>query len=266
MAWRSVILRTTGEIITASIYNETNFYNMRYLKGMDGVIALEDSITLPVGKTVDGTDISAHVATADAHQPRSHDHSLAADGTPIAVAGVPDLDTAKITTGRFGMPRMPDGPVDLVLTAQGAGVDPVYRQIILVQEIFIPVTVGHGMGFFGTYPVCRPDVVGADAYTVFYIPNDFASLILADIIIIPETTGIGNYDIHISHAAIGEPHDIHTASDTTSTYPVTANQLSAINIAPLLTALAANDYIGVHFEYMSGPAANIIGLRFRYST
>ena len=131
MAWRSVILRTTGEIITAAIYNETNFYNMRYLKGQDGVIALEDSITLPAGKTVDGTDISAHVADASAHHPRSHDHSLAADGTPIAVAGIPDLDASKITTGRFPMARMPDGEAGLVLTAQGAGANPAYTKPIV---------------------------------------------------------------------------------------------------------------------------------------
>jgi len=33
--------------------------------------------------------IATHKADVDAHQARSHDHSLAADGSPIAVAGVP---------------------------------------------------------------------------------------------------------------------------------------------------------------------------------
>ncbi len=83
-----------------------------------------NNITVP--GTVDGVDVSAHAANADAHHARSHDHSQAGDGTPIAVAGVPNLDVAKITTGRFGMARMSDGTSGQVLTAQGAGNNPVY--------------------------------------------------------------------------------------------------------------------------------------------
>jgi len=37
------------------------------------------------------------------------------------------LDAAQITSGRFGMPRMPDGTDGYVLTAKGAGVDPAYE-------------------------------------------------------------------------------------------------------------------------------------------
>jgi len=36
------------------------------------------------------------------------------------------LDAAQISSGRFGMSRMPDGTSGQVLTAQGAGVDPAY--------------------------------------------------------------------------------------------------------------------------------------------
>ncbi|OIP27566.1 MAG: hypothetical protein AUK00_01640 [Dehalococcoidia bacterium CG2_30_46_9] len=44
----------------------------------------------------------------------------------LAATDIPSLDAAKIASGRFGMPRMPDGTSGLVLTAQGTGVDPVY--------------------------------------------------------------------------------------------------------------------------------------------
>ncbi len=64
----------------------------------------------------------------DSHA-RSHDHSNALDGSPIAVAGVPSLDAAKITTGRFGVARMPDGTSGYFLKAQGAGVDPAYAAV-----------------------------------------------------------------------------------------------------------------------------------------
>jgi len=67
--------------------------------------------------------------TSDQHHARSHDHSLVADGTPIAVTGVPNLPASKITSGRFGMARMPDGTSGQVLTAQDAGVDPAYSVV-----------------------------------------------------------------------------------------------------------------------------------------
>ena len=67
--------------------------------------------------------------TSDQHHSRSHDHSLAADGSPIAISGVPDLPASKVTTGRFGMARMPEGTSGYVLMAQGPGADPVYEAV-----------------------------------------------------------------------------------------------------------------------------------------
>ena len=177
MAWRSVVLRTTGEIITAAIYNETNFYNMRYLKGQDGVIALEDSITLPAGKTVDGTDISAHVADASAHHVKTGHHEvyglvetgLTVNRPAAGIAGrwfistdtleishddgvawnrvgvlrgkdVGALDAGDIATGRFPLARMPDGTAGLVLTAQGAGIDPAFTAMPVDASIDVLAT------------------------------------------------------------------------------------------------------------------------------
>ena len=82
-------------------------------------------------RTVANAHAHSHLSGigANDHHNRSHDHSLAADGSPIVVAGVPNLDVAKITTGRFGMARMPSGTSGQVLTAQGAGVDPAYSVV-----------------------------------------------------------------------------------------------------------------------------------------
>jgi hypothetical protein len=65
---------------------------------------------------------------ADDHHNRQHDHSLAADGSPIALAGVPNLPASRITSERFGMARMPDGTDTYRLKAKGAGNDPAYEE------------------------------------------------------------------------------------------------------------------------------------------
>jgi len=60
-----------------------------------------------------------------------HRHGMPADYTPKAHAH----DAAEITTGRFGMPRMPDGTSGYVLTAKGAGVDPAYEPGVVREDI-----------------------------------------------------------------------------------------------------------------------------------
>lgn len=48
------------------------------------------------------------------------------DASSVVVQQPPAIDAAKITSGRFGVARMPAGTSGQVLTAQGAGVDPAY--------------------------------------------------------------------------------------------------------------------------------------------
>jgi hypothetical protein len=67
------------------------------------------------------------------HHNRSHDHSLAADGSPIAVAGVPNLPASKITSERFPMARMPDGASGQAIVGQGSGNDPAYAYVTRAQ-------------------------------------------------------------------------------------------------------------------------------------
>lgn len=123
----------------------------RVLSNLSGLASVGGTIT----DTQHGPRGSA--LHSDSHA-RSHDHSVAADGSPIAVAGVPNLDVGKITTGRFGMVRMPDGTSGYFLKAQGTGVDPVYAIVPTggassLSQLVIDVTKnwgGYGITNFGT--------------------------------------------------------------------------------------------------------------------
>jgi len=67
--------------------------------------------------------------TPNNHHNQSHDHSLLADGSPIALTGVPALPASQITSGRFGVARMPDGAAGYALLGNGVGADPSYGYI-----------------------------------------------------------------------------------------------------------------------------------------
>ncbi|GAH29037.1 unnamed protein product, partial [marine sediment metagenome] len=65
----------------------------------------------PKAHTLGSHSTKAHTeltgVTSDQHHGRSHDHSIAGDGSPIAVAGVPNLPASKITSLRFPVDRLP---------------------------------------------------------------------------------------------------------------------------------------------------------------
>ena len=56
---------------------------------------------------------------------RSHDHSLAADGTPIAVSGVPNLPASKVTSLRFPVDRLPAMTNNKIWKGTGTNVEEV---------------------------------------------------------------------------------------------------------------------------------------------
>jgi hypothetical protein len=60
----------------------------------------------------------------------------------LVAADIPSLDASKITSGRFGMARMPDGTSGYFLKAQGVGVDPVYAAVPAVPSGLIAMWSG----------------------------------------------------------------------------------------------------------------------------
>lgn len=115
MAYNDVYLRSTSDVITASIWNASNYYNQRYFKGKDGTIAFESAIdvtgNITVSGTVDGVDVAAlssNFATHDGgtakaqHDGGAGDHthqSTGAEGGQLdhgaALSGLGDDDHAQ---------------------------------------------------------------------------------------------------------------------------------------------------------------------------
>jgi microcystin-dependent protein len=50
----------------------------------------------------ESAELASHKALPDDHHDRQHDHSLSGDGSPIAMAGLPDLDQGKVWLGNAG--------------------------------------------------------------------------------------------------------------------------------------------------------------------
>ena len=50
----------------------------------------------------ESAELADHKALSDAHHARQHDHSLGADGSPIAMGGLPDLEEGKFWIGNAG--------------------------------------------------------------------------------------------------------------------------------------------------------------------
>ena len=92
-------------------------------------------------------------------------------------------------------------------------------------------------------------------------------LISAELVFAPAgTNAAADIDIALSYGTIGETMIQHTASDTTSTYNITANINFALDISALLGSLAANDLVSVQLTNNEAYGLYLFGLRFRYKT
>jgi hypothetical protein len=98
---------------------------------------------------------------------------------------------------------------------------------------------------------------------VFFIPNDFASLTSAVILVIPDANETIQWDLATRFGAAGEAENAHTDSVANAQLAVTNLQLAELDITDALTGIAANDYCGLQFT-SDTDTIHIIGLRIKY--
>lgn len=177
---------------------------------------------------------------------------------------------ALIKGTRLTASEMLDGTSGQVLTAQGAGGNPVYSAAAVdAKEFFFPAHPGaieanlYNYGDFGATRIAQAET----AYCSFKCPHDYASITNAEFIVITDTGGATeDYDITSDYGAVGEAYNTHSESNTTSTYNITTNQLFAVDISGILSSLAANDYVGVAVKNNEATGIlYVLGVRFRYA-
>jgi hypothetical protein len=88
-------------------------------------------------------DTLSRIAPTAANQVLRSTGANALEIATLVANDIPSLDAAKITSGRFGMARMPDGTSGYYLKAQGSGVDPVYAAVPAVPSGLI--AMWHGL-------------------------------------------------------------------------------------------------------------------------
>ncbi len=159
--------------------------------------------------------------------------------------------------------------IDVVANAQAlaAEYNNLRSDVLDCRELWVPCTAGtQGPGATGDFVTFLLGALNNKAYMTFQVPTGFASIVAAEVIVIPTVTEANsNWDIDTDYGAEGEAYNIHSEADAARVYNTVANQLFAIDISGELSAIVAGDYVGVRINL--GDAADIvyiIGLRFRY--
>lgn len=131
------------------------------------------------------------------------------------------------------------------------------------KEFWIPVAADSNCGDFAANLV---NASGGTERISFFIPHDFSSIVEIVAVIIPNTTDSEwDLDIASDYATADEPYNTHSESETSTTYNLTNNQIAEIDLSPVLTSIAAGDYVGIKIENnKSGYGIMLLGIRFRY--
>jgi len=129
------------------------------------------------------------------------------------------------------------------------------------DDLWLAQPGGDANGDFGVEYVAG----GGTLRMSFFAPHNFASIVKAALVFIPgSTNGSADIDISSDYAAAGEAYTTHSESDSASTYSYTANQIFELDISGILSALSADDYIGLTTVFQDAENYGAIGIRFQY--
>ncbi len=143
------------------------------------------------------------------------------------------------------------------------------------KELWVPCTVANLTGGtvpsplegIGGMPGAKLIVADDEAAIGFKCPYDFVAIISAFVVVNPRASqASANWDVYTSYGTIGQAYTTHSANDTTTTYNVTLSQLYGVNIASLLSSLAAEDIVGIRFVLSdSAHDVTVLGFYMKYN-
>lgn len=106
--------------------------------------------------------------------------------------------------------------------------------------------------------------VGDGVSFKFHLPEDFANLVWAKLIMIPDATETVEAGFLIAASAAGEAYDFNEKTTWGETLAVTKDALTEWNITSLFPSMVAGDYVGITI-YSDTSMLRIVGLVVRYS-
>jgi hypothetical protein len=138
-----------------------------------------------------------------------------------------------------------------------------------VKEVFLACTDYNAN--LGNYRTRSISATGGQRFAFPGIPEDFNSLVSIYLVGIVSSGADGSgkdIDIYTDYGGNNELYNIHTESDTTSTYDLTGQtnkRTNVIDLSTVLTNLGAGDSIGLFVDHKGiGGAINYIGIQLKY--
>jgi hypothetical protein len=143
------------------------------------------------------------------------------------------------------------------------------NQTAPTKEFFVHASYGTGVqGATGDFP--RWTIRGTTremAYMTFFVPNDFTAITSAEVIYISGGNNIG-FEITTDYGALGESYNTHSERTSGAIIGSGTNSIESLDFTGALSALAANDYVGVNVSD-SGVLGNndiiVLGAKVKYT-
>jgi len=156
----------------------------------------------------------------------------------------------------------------------------------LASEIWLEPSEQAANKDVGNWPVAALHKRG-DTHVAFHVPDDFIAFTKAVFVIIPPKDGTLKYDLNISVSGSDMPHDVYKNTQTDLELPVTAGNITEIDVSSIFPDLEISNYVSVNFsvkgkhpghnyganKFGSGyffdkfkhrNGAQVVGMRFQY--
>jgi hypothetical protein len=184
-----------------------------------------------------------------------------------------DEDAGSTAANRFAL------PVDVKLNAEDSiilqydGTSSRWRAPATSKGSVAGDTKSRFTGFSSNATTARGDFatlsLGANgtANFTFSVPPDYTTLVSLQLVVIAASTAAAlDIDISSDYGAAGEAYNTNSESNTTSTFSVTVDQLSGLDISSVFSALAANDFCGIFVDHNAiGQTLYYLGVFLRYT-